>query len=118
MFKSTLSVCSLSNHVHSDSAAENHCAVLSAGLLMLSRVALDAGGIWFKLAGLVSLYERLYEPVAALLTKNDGEALNGAIDGTATRLQSAKTNTSIIVKGLPVKHGSEKHFCGRSLGDL
>lgn len=43
-------------------------------------VALDALCIWAEPALLVSVYEQLYEPVAALLKQNDGEALNSAID--------------------------------------
>lgn len=43
-------------------------------------VALDALCIWAEPALLVSVYEQLYELVAALLAENDGEALNSAID--------------------------------------
>lgn len=43
-------------------------------------VALDALCIWAEPALLVSVYEQLYELVAALPTENDGEALNSAID--------------------------------------
>lgn len=48
--------------------------------LMCLCVALDALCIWAEPALLVSVYEQLYEQVAALLTENDGEALNSAID--------------------------------------
>lgn len=43
-------------------------------------VALDALCIWAEPALLVSVYEQLYNLVAALPTENDGEALNGAIE--------------------------------------
>ena len=43
-------------------------------------VALDALCIWAESALLVSVYEQLYELVTGLLTVNDGEALNSAID--------------------------------------
>lgn len=36
--------------------------------------------MWAEPALLVSVYEQLYELVAALLTENDGGALNSAID--------------------------------------
>lgn len=48
--------------------------------LMRLCVALDALCIWAEPALLVSVYEQLYELVAALPTENDGEALNSAID--------------------------------------
>lgn len=43
-------------------------------------VASDALCIWAEAALFVSVYEQLYELVAAVLAQNDGEALNSAID--------------------------------------
>lgn len=54
--------------------------------------------MWAEPALLVSVYEQLYELVAALPTENDGGALNSAIDYrlNAACLQWSKINTTII----------------------
>lgn len=82
-------------------------------------VALDALCIWAEPALLASVYEQLYEQVAALLTQSDGEALNSAIDwaNVYSRLKSTPVLYA-LVKEVPVKHFSEEHCCGQSLCDF